>query len=83
MLVFGSVSVVLALILMVKHENNVRFISDDVQNAKTRDVWEYVSDFSNMMKLNPTMWVYWQIYCACCSLQIIGYANTAYYTANS
>jgi hypothetical protein len=55
MLVFGSIAVVVALILTAKHENNVRFISSDMENARPRDVWEYVSDFSNVMKLNPTM----------------------------
>ncbi|XP_022167316.1 uncharacterized protein LOC111031596 isoform X2 [Myzus persicae] len=55
MLVFGSLAVVLALIVTAKHENNVRFISSDMENAKPTDVWEYVSDFSNVMKLNPTI----------------------------
>ncbi|XP_025194449.1 uncharacterized protein LOC112594054 isoform X2 [Melanaphis sacchari] len=55
MLVFGSIAVVLALMLTAKHENNVRFISGNMENAKPHDVWEYVSDFSNVMKLNPTI----------------------------
>lgn len=55
MMVFSTIAVVLALILTAKHENNVRFISSDMENARPRDVWEYVSDFSNVMKLNPTM----------------------------
>lgn len=55
MMVFSTIAVVLALILTAKHENNVRFISSDMKNAKPRDVWEYVSDFSNVMKLNPTI----------------------------
>jgi len=55
MLVFGTVAVVIGLILAVKRENDVRFVSGDMTNAKTRDLWEYVSDFSNVMKLNPTM----------------------------
>ncbi|CAH1710378.1 uncharacterized protein LOC114124101 isoform X1 [Aphis gossypii] len=55
MMVFSIIVVVLALILTAKHENYVRFISSDMENAKPRDVWEYVSDFSNVMKLNPTI----------------------------
>lgn len=52
---YGSVAVALALILTAKRENNVRFTSGDMEDAKPHELWEYVSDFSNVAKLNPTM----------------------------
>jgi len=57
MFVLGTVAIFLALVMTAKRENDVRFVSNDLENARPQDVWEYVSDFSNMMKLNPTMWV--------------------------
>lgn len=50
-----GMSIVLTLILMAKHENTVRYISSDMERVSSQQVWEYVSDFSNMVNLNPTM----------------------------
>jgi len=55
MFVLGAVAIFLALVMTAKRENDVRFVSNDLENARPQDVWEYVSDFSNMMKLNPTI----------------------------
>ncbi|XP_050421351.1 uncharacterized protein LOC126833833 [Adelges cooleyi] len=54
-LVFGFIVVVLVCTLMARHKNKVKFVSSEMIEAQPQDVWEYVSDFSNMMTLNPTI----------------------------
>ncbi|VVC28301.1 Hypothetical protein CINCED_3A018094 [Cinara cedri] len=51
---FGCAAVTLALLLMMKCEIGMRFVSE-MENTEPQDIWEYVSDFSRMMDLNPTI----------------------------
>ena len=48
------VAIVLYLIFISKMKNNMRFQAV-IKNSKPENVWEFVADFSNMVKLNPTM----------------------------
>ncbi|XP_050546009.1 uncharacterized protein LOC126908146 isoform X2 [Daktulosphaira vitifoliae] len=54
-IIYSCITVILALVLMGKREYLVKFVSADMVNTRPKDVWEYVSDFSNMMRLNPTI----------------------------
>jgi UDP-galactopyranose mutase len=51
----GMMTVLAVLLLTAKRENSIRYTGSDMEHASSRRVWEYVSDFSNMVHLNPTM----------------------------
>lgn len=49
-----SISAIIFFFILRTHQYNIRF-KKIIRYTKPIIVWEYVADFSNMKKLNPTL----------------------------
>ena len=54
-LAYTFLSVLMIYLLFIHKRSHIVSFEIIIKNSKPEHVWEFVADFSNMKKLNPTM----------------------------